>query len=243
MISTISDARQILRQQLPSKFKKMRAELGHLMNGRLSRVIFVSYANPALHEGGKVCPATTSGFDIHPAFRVNQKKLETTSAFVESEMLPTLKMLAKCEGEKDCADPATNSMTFVESHQDKFGDHGFCAQSTEDPSFDRDCFDENGASFEDDPVKAADVPLRCGPRASQFRAYESRARWIRTPNDSYFAAMTFLEIPGLQPHSIHDAVWGIASAVYGGAIHPTAEGQSAMADAAYPDAARILQLD
>ena len=36
------------------------------------------------------------------------------------------------------------------------------------------------------------------------------------------------------PASIHDAIWGVLSAVYGGAIHPTAEGQAAMADAAMP---------
>lgn len=47
----------------------------------------------------------------------------------------------------------------------------------------------------------------------------------------------------MQPTDIHDATWGILSAVYGGAVHPTAEGHAAMADAAVPAAASVLQLD
>jgi hypothetical protein len=38
----------------------------------------------------------------------------------------------------------------------------------------------------------------------------------------------------LQPSDLHDAIWGILAAVYGGAVHPTAEGYAAMADAALP---------
>jgi hypothetical protein len=49
--------------------------------------------------------------------------------------------------------------------------------------------------------------------------------------------------PSSQPADIHDATWGVLSAVYGGAVHPTAEGHAAMADAALPAAASVLQLD
>ena len=45
-----------------------------------------------------------------------------------------------------------------------------------------------------------------------------------------------------QPSDIHDATWGIISAVYGGAVHPTAEGHAAMADAALPAARAVLGL-
>ena len=69
-------------------------------------------------------------------------------------------------------------------------------------------------------------------------------RWIRTANDSYFAAMTYPQAAKStnQPTDIHDATWGVLSALYGGAIHPTAEGHAAMADAAWPAAAAILGL-
>jgi hypothetical protein len=44
-----------------------------------------------------------------------------------------------------------------------------------------------------------------------------------------------------QPADIHDATWGILSAVYGGAVHPSAEGHAAMADAALSAVASVLQ--
>ena len=46
----------------------------------------------------------------------------------------------------------------------------------------------------------------------------------------------------LRPTDIHDALWGVLSAVYGGAVHPTAEGYAAMADAALPAARVVLGL-
>ncbi len=46
----------------------------------------------------------------------------------------------------------------------------------------------------------------------------------------------------LQPTDIHDATWGILSAVYGGAVHPTAEGHAVMADAAFTRASGVLGL-
>ena len=79
---------------------------------------------------------------------------------------------------------------------------------------------------------------------AEYRAYTPRARWIRTANDSYFAAMTYPEGLPLtqQPVDIHDATWGVVSAVYGGAVHPTAEGHAAMADAALAAARQVLNL-
>ena len=75
--------------------------------------------------------------------------------------------------------------------------------------------------------------------------FRSRARWIRDANDSYFAAMTYPQgLPtSMQPADIHDATWGVLSTVYGGAVHPSAEGHAAMADAVVPAAAAVLQLN
>ncbi len=67
---------------------------------------------------------------------------------------------------------------------------------------------------------------------------------LRTANDSYFAAMTYpTGLPTfLQPSDIHDPIWGATSAVYGGAMHPTAQGYAAIADSALPVARRLLGL-
>ena len=91
-------------------------------------------------------------------------------------------------------------------------------------------------------MTAATGPLVCRA-ASEFRPYAPRARWIRTANDSYFTAMTYPQgvPPTMQPTNIHDATWGAMSAVYGGAVHPTAEGHAAMADAALPAVRSVLR--
>ena len=39
---------------------------------------------------------------------------------------------------------------------------------------------------------------------------------------------------------MHDAIWAIFAAVYGGAVHPTAEGHAAMADATLPAIREVL---
>src|SRR5207302_3769642 len=139
---------------------------------------------------------------------------------------------------------ADEAMSFADAHQAAFAQHGLCARAETDPEFDRHCFATDGKSFADNPVDGATDPMACDMEASEFRAYASRARWIRTANDSYFAAMTFPEgvSSTIQPSDLHDATWGVLSAVYGGAIHPTAEGYAAMADAALPAAINALGL-
>ena len=116
------------------------------------------------------------------------------------------------------------------------------ARADDDPAFDRECFSGKGETFESSLTKGATDPMTCGYPASEFRPYASRARWIRTANDSYFTAMTYPEgLPAvLQPSDLHDAIWGVFAAVYGGAVHPTAEGHAAMADAALPLARQVL---
>ena len=194
---------------------------------------------------GAPCPGGRAGFDIHPSFNADPQRLANVSGFVQNEFLPQLKALALCQSGVLCRDPAADRMTFVDAHQAAFANHGFCARAESDPEFDRECFSDKGDSFDPDIVTAASQPMVCGRSAGEYRAYLPRARWIRDANDSYFAAMTYPQgLPSsMQPADIHDATWGILSAVYGGAVHPTAEGHAAMADAALPAAASVLQLD
>ena len=192
----------------------------------------------------KPCPGGRDGLDIHPAFSADGERLRAAAEFVDNKFLPALKALATCDGNKLCRDPMTDRMTFVDGHQAAFARHGMCAHAPDDPEFDRACFSQSGGSFATNPVAAADDPMACSYPASDYRPYASRARWIRTANDSYFTAMTYPEgMPAtLKPSDIHDALWGVLSAVYGGAVHPTAEGYAAMADAALPAAREVLGL-
>jgi lysophospholipase L1-like esterase len=243
VMGSVEDSRAALAQDLPQGFSKLREALKPLV-GDMSRVVYVSYANPTLADGAP-CPGGRAGFDIHPSFNAQPQRLANVSGYVQSEFLPQLKAIALCQSGILCRDPAADRMTFVEAHQAAFADHGFCARGQNDPVFDRECFSAKGESFDPDIVTAASQPMLCGRSAGEYRAYLPRARWIRDANDSYFAAMTYPQgLPSSsQPADIHDATWGILSAVYGGAVHPSAEGHAAMADAALPAAASVLQLD
>ena len=244
VMGSVDDSRAALARDLPQSFGKLREALKPLV-GDMSHVVYVSYANPTLAGGGAPCPGGRAGFDIHPSFNAEPQRLANVSGYVEHEFLPRLKALALCQSGVLCRDPAADRMTFVDAHQPAFADHGFCARAASDPEFDRECFSASGDSFNPDIVSAAGQPMLCGRGASDYRAYLPRARWIRDANDSYFAAMTYPQgLPASsQPADIHDATWGILSAVYGGAVHPSAEGHAAMADATLPAAASVLRLD
>jgi hypothetical protein len=244
VMASLDDSRAALARDLPQSFGKLREALKPLV-GDLSHVVYLSYANPALSNRDTPCPGGRAGFDIHPSFNADPQRLANVSSFVEREFLPQLKALALCETGVLCRDPENDRMSFVDAHQADFADHGFCARAASDPEFDRDCFSPKGESFNPDIVTAANQPMLCGRSAAEYRAYLPRARWIRNANDSYFAAMTYPQgLPAaMQPSDIHDATWGILSAVYGGAVHPSAEGHAAMADAALPAAAAVLRLD
>ena len=242
MIASIESAESALTRTLPGDFAKLRAALKPMVAGDLSRVVFVSYGNPALRADGSACGGGQSGFDVHPAFKVDGDRMRKVAEFVGGRFLPVLKAIAQCAGNA-CASPA-DRMTFVDAHQPAFVGHGVCARSEQDPEFDRACFLTEGKTFAANSIEGATEPLTCGASASEFRPYAPRARWIRTANDSYFVAMTYPEGLPLtqQPTDIHDATWGIVSAVYGGAVHPTAEGHAAMADAALAASRQVLNL-
>jgi hypothetical protein len=242
-LATVPQAQSLLDRDFPNDFAKLRTALKPLVGGNLSRVVYVSYGHPAM-QGDAPCPGGRDGLDVHPAFTADTTRLRNVTDFVLNKFLPKVRALARCEAGPKCANPDTDRMTFVDSHQAEFANHGICARSPQDPEFDRECFSPEGKSFEPDLVASANAPLVCQMRPSEFRPYAPRARWIRTANDSYFTAMTYPRglSSTMQPSSIHDATWGAMSAVYGGAFHPSAEGHAAMADAALPAARHALGL-
>ncbi len=244
ILATVEDAQKILDKDLPGNFAKVRAALKPLVGGNLSRVVYVSYGNPALAAPDTPCPGGRLGFDVHPAFAADGERLRQTVDFVQKQFLPAIKALALCESGRLCRDPATERMTFVDGHQEQFASHGVCSQGDDDPEFDRDCFSVKGETFQSSVTQGPTDPMVCNHVASEYRAYAPRARWVRSANDSYLTAMTYPEgLPLiLQPADLHDAMWGIYASVYGGAIHPTAEGHAAMADAALPAVREVLAL-
>jgi hypothetical protein len=242
-IASVADSQKVLDGRLPADFARLRAALKPLVGGNLARVVFVSYGNPALAAPDTPCPGGRDGFDVHPAFGADGGRMREVANFVSRQFLPKIKALALCEGGGVCRDPRSDRMTFADAHQAGFASHGVCVRADTDPAFDRDCFSPEGKSFDTNLATAARDPLACSRPAAQYRPYAARARWIRTANDSYFTAMSYPQgVSALQPVNIHDASWGVLSAVYGGAIHPTAQGHAAMADAALPAVRAVLGL-
>src|SRR5439155_20687482 len=121
LIASVADAQKSLDRELPAEFAKLRAALKPLVDGDLSRVVFVSYAHPGL-LGAAPCPGGRDGFDIHPAFGVDADRIKDVAQFVSEQFLPGLKALALCEGGIPCTDAATDRMTFVDSHERAFAD-------------------------------------------------------------------------------------------------------------------------
>ena len=137
-------------------------------------------------------------------------------------------------------------MTFVDAHQPAFAGHGVCARAETDPEFDRDCFSPDGTSFRAErerrraarrstcPHRAERISRLCAARALDphrqrqlFRRDDLSAGRVRLR----CSRATFTTRRG-----------ACLSAVYGGAVHPTAEGHAAMADAAVVAARRVLTL-
>ena len=244
LISDPVRSRPLIKSVLKPGFANLRTRLQSVMGGTLDHVVYTVYGNPALNAGGATCPGGRKGFDVHPAFDVDGAVLRETVKFVDTEFLPALKAYAQCAQGAGCADPARQKMQFADAHAAAFADHGFCAaDAAADPAFDTDCFSPGGTSFRD-TVPDLDVsPLTCRQHtASAFRTYARRARWVRTANDGYFSAMTFSETLAVQGQDLHDALWGLTAGVFGGAVHPTAEGHAAMADAMLPVARAALGL-
>ena len=153
-------------RDLPQGFAKLREALKPLVGGDLSRVVYTSYANPTVANGGAPCPGGRAGFDIRPSFNAQPQRLAAVSNFVEGEFLPQLKGLALSEGGMLFRNPRTDRMTFVDSHRASLCQHGFCARAESDPEFDRQCFSATGNSFDPDIVTAASQPMLCGRSAA-----------------------------------------------------------------------------
>ena len=138
-------------------------------------------------------------------------------------------------------------MTVAFAHRVAFEAHGFCAAAANDPAFDRHCLKDGGTRnlrTEQDPPGAlndgVNKPLSCNREAADFAPYAPRARWVRTSDDSALTAMSYSDTLPFKASNIHDALWGLSAVVYGGALHPTAEGHAAMADAALIEARKII---
>ena len=78
---------------------------------------------------------------------------------------------------------------------------------------------------------------------AEWRAYASRQRWFRTPNDAFMTGNFHVSQSLLQnvlKTQTFSWVQLLLASIYSGAFHPTAEGQAAIADAVVEQARGVI---
>jgi hypothetical protein len=128
---------------------------------------------------------------------------------------------------------AAHGWSYADAHRKTFVGRGLCAGHT----------DGLGPLVDD-----LRLPRRRGGvwqpyNPVHYQPYAARLRWFRTPNDAFLtgnfhaAGSVLQNVLKLQSFSWFQV---LLAATYGGAFHPTAEGQAAMADAVVAKARRVL---
>lgn len=187
------------------------------------RVLLMAYPEMALlGDGSEVCPSGSAGMEVVRDFSLDQRRARE-GVWVADRLNRKMGESARRQG-----------WTFVDSHRDDFIGRGICAGFTQ-ASF----------SVADDlrlPRKANGVWVPYNP--SEYRAYASRQRWFRTPNDAYMTGNFHVSPSLLQKALKFDQLsWFqlILASTYSGAFHPTAEGHAAMADALVEKSRAVLE--
>ncbi len=210
---------------LEARYKSLNRALHNILHipwEQSDRVILTAYPALALLDDGKrACPDGRAGMDVLPDFLLSTKKA-LDGEKVADRLNATMKKATAAYG-----------WSFVDAHRAKFIGRGLCAG-----------FTDNALSAADDlriprRVDGAWVPYN----PADFRAYATRQRWFRTPNDAYMTGNFHVSAGLMQKVLKLEAVSFVQvllAATYSGAFHPTAEGHAAIADAAADRARQVL---
>ena len=180
VIASVEDSRSALTRDLPQGFAKLREALKPLV-GDLSRVVYTSYANPALGgDGGAPCPGGRAGFDIHPSFNADPQRLANVVGLC-AERIPAAVERA---GAVPVRHPVPRSARRPHDLR-RCASAGLCRSRLLRPRANRSgirprMFFAKGESFDPDLVTAASQPMRVRPqrrrisRLSAARALDPR---------------------------------------------------------------------
>ena len=201
---------------LEDRYKSLNRALHNILYipwNESDRIILTAYPGLALlGDGSGVCPDGSAGMEI-----LNDFLLSSTKAREGIWIADKLHHVMEDNASR-------NGWSFAQRHRPSFIGRGVCAG-----------FTQNAFSAADDlrlprKVNGAWVPYN----PADFRAYASRQRWFRTPNDAFLTG-NFHVSPNLLQRVLKFDTFSwfqlLLAATYSGAFHPTAEGQAAMADA------------
>jgi hypothetical protein len=192
------------------------------------KVILTGYPNMGYDGGGMSACAGTGGLEVFPPFRLDAGKVAKSEDFA-SELNTALKRFA------------ARDWVYVDGFRGDFRAHGLCAVN-------------GGGLAETIGFPRLKNNVWTPYKPSLFPAYTARQRWFRTPNDAFLSVHMHAETvanfgancSGLYTgalRTIAQSHWLpfqlFLASTYGGAFHPTAEGQARIADEV-ADAARDL---
>jgi len=206
------------------RYKSLNRAIHYLLHvpwEQSDRVLLTAYPGLALQGDGTSCPDGVAGMDVLPDFQLSAAKVRV-GTWIADKLNTAMKEAAE-----------HYEWTFVDSHRREFIGRGICAGTTYD-----------GADIADDlrlPRKTAEGWRPYNP--ADFKAYVSRQRWFRTPNDAFMTGNFHVAASLLQKVlKLGAFAWFqlVLASTYSGAFHPTAEGQAAMADAVVHKARGVL---
>jgi hypothetical protein len=210
---------------LESRFKAVNRAVHYLLHvpwPEADRVILTGYPPMALlDDGNSACPDGRAGMNVLPDFFLSEAKAREGNLAAE-RLQAVMQDAAK-----------QYHWTLADAHRAAFKGRGICAGHTDAPWT---MADEMRL-----PRKVDGVWEPYNP--SEWRAYASRQRWYRTPNDAFMTGNFHVSQSLLQKvmkAETYSWIQLLLASVYSGAFHPTAEGQAAIADAVVEKARGVL---
>jgi hypothetical protein len=186
------------------------------------RVILTGYPPMALLEdGSSICPDGNTGMTVLPDFFLSEAKAREGNATAE-RLHAVMEDSARQHG-----------WTLADAHRRAFRGRGICTG----PDVPLGVVDDMRLPRLVDGMWEPYNP-------SDWRAYASRQRWFRTPNDAYLTGNFHVSESLLQKvvKAQKQLSWvqPLLASLYSGAFHPTAEGHAAIADSVVEKARAVL---
>jgi lysophospholipase L1-like esterase len=225
---------QIAQTYLAALDKRMNAVKDALHDGfgvEPARVVENAYEPVQYDENGKLCGSQPLlGMDVHSKLRLSQERLAETATFFQ-DFVNRMQCISGGGRGRNCpAGLATGrgtGFTLVTEHQTKFARRGICARDPKSAMIDG----LNMAMPRKSPATDEFKPFN----PAYALPYGAHWRLVRTPNDAFLTANTHRE--GISQFDILQPAY---AALYSGAMHPTAEGHSIVADTMVKYAREVL---
>jgi len=213
-------------EALEERYKALNRAIHNILHvpwAESDRIVLTAYPGMALlGDGSLMCPDGRAGMEVLPDFRLSEEKVRE-GTWVADKL------------QRRMADSAAaHGWSFAASHRPKFIGRGICAG-----------YSDNAFSVADDLRLPRRTESGWQPyNPADFKAYVSRQRWFRTPNDAYMTANFHVSQSLLQKALKLEAFsWFqlLLASTYSGAFHPTAEGHAAIADAVVETSRAVLE--